>query len=293
VAITGQGVGTLGSGDDTISPGKPSGTTTGDLLLSHVIWVGGPTSLDSVPSGWTIVQQNSRNGYRNALVFKIAGGSEPGSYTFTANGASMAARVFIFRGVDPFDPLHDSIEYESGLTGSEIETHSIDLPAPESLLICCGTVSATGSWNPPAGFLEVIEVATPSSSGSCFEERRGPGASGVDSMDCPTASTRLGISASFWPLRIAGQAALSAQSGLTVIGRTGPNASSAISAQSNMVAKPLTNAANLSAQGVMTVGVVQSLAFYDDYTPASGVDYEYRVLVHGINGTVVWSAWVS
>ena len=60
----------------------PTGTVQGDIMFQFWCWNAAVT-IDSVPSGWTLVGQNIANTDRYALYFKIAGASEAGPYTWS------------------------------------------------------------------------------------------------------------------------------------------------------------------------------------------------------------------
>ena len=62
--------------------GKPAGTASGDLLIAVLAFDHNVNP--SAPAGWTLIgDQNNSNYVTVAVWYKIAGGSEPGSYTFT------------------------------------------------------------------------------------------------------------------------------------------------------------------------------------------------------------------
>ena len=97
-----------GNGVGSVTVSKPSGTTENDLLVAVVI-------IDdrdnfSTPSGWTrIADMNSGNNKARCKIFwKIAGSSEPSSYTFdAATGGSNDVDVSILRysGVNTSSPI--------------------------------------------------------------------------------------------------------------------------------------------------------------------------------------------
>lgn len=95
------------SGTTSLTLNKPAGTVAGDLLIAHIGTANGPAM--ATPSGWT--QIPGLAGIVNAdqrLVswYKIAGASEPASYTFTtgatdANTGGIAA----YTGIDTSAPF--------------------------------------------------------------------------------------------------------------------------------------------------------------------------------------------
>jgi hypothetical protein len=84
-----------------ISIAKPAGTTTDDVLVAMITVRGAP--IISAPSGWTLIRSDtSGTVIHQALYRKVAGGSEPASYSFTFD-REIAASVGIiaaYSGVD-------------------------------------------------------------------------------------------------------------------------------------------------------------------------------------------------
>ena len=70
------------NGTDTLSPSKPSGVVEGDLLLATLVNDNGGTSF-TLPSGWTEIEYQTGS-MTSGMYYKVAGASEPSSYTFTA-----------------------------------------------------------------------------------------------------------------------------------------------------------------------------------------------------------------
>lgn len=91
--------GTTGS---TLVVNKPSGVTQNDLMLAF-IGVKGPVTAPTIatPSGWTASVTNTTGAIRSACFYKIAGASEPSSYTWTFTGTVSLSTGEISRIVGP------------------------------------------------------------------------------------------------------------------------------------------------------------------------------------------------
>jgi hypothetical protein len=88
-AATGRDVGGV-----TIN--KPTGTTTGDIMIAIV---GSGASVNSTtvtpPSGWTLLTSNAS---KSPFVYgKVDGGSEPSSYTWTLAAGNAAGAIATYR----------------------------------------------------------------------------------------------------------------------------------------------------------------------------------------------------
>ncbi len=87
---------------------KPAGTTTGDLLIAAVATDGNTSATLSAPAGWTLIDRSNQGGEVSLGVWwKIAGGSEPASFTFTwSGGEEVYGWIMRFSGAHPTSPVH-------------------------------------------------------------------------------------------------------------------------------------------------------------------------------------------
>lgn len=99
--------GALSSDGTSLGVFRPTGVTAGDLLIAHVSTDNANTF--SAPSGWTLLAALQTGGVGDVSAgyfYKVAGGSEPSSYTFTWGSAELAtASVAAYRGVDTTNPI--------------------------------------------------------------------------------------------------------------------------------------------------------------------------------------------
>lgn len=92
---------------------KPSGTIEGDLLIAHCGVVTTAGAVWSAPVGWTLIREATAVGATSltaATFYKIAGGSEPASYTFTATGGgtTIVKEIHRFNAHDATTPINVS-----------------------------------------------------------------------------------------------------------------------------------------------------------------------------------------
>src|SRR3990167_3802106 len=77
----------------TVTINKPSGTASGDLLVAHIAHHANDNlDTSSLPTDWVIWLHNTTDesdGLETWIFSKVAGGSEPASYTWTITGASI------------------------------------------------------------------------------------------------------------------------------------------------------------------------------------------------------------
>lgn len=94
----------------SVTINKPTGTTTNDLML--MVCGGTP----STPSGWTrlgaLVDSGTSSMLDVGVFYKVAGGSEPSSYTVSCSTSwSQAASISTYRGCDTATPV-DTTDFD-------------------------------------------------------------------------------------------------------------------------------------------------------------------------------------
>lgn len=102
-------------GVDTLSCNKPAGTAQNDIMFALVFcYTGG--SITSSPAGWTLLASSGMH----YLYYKVAGASEPASYTWQqSNSVRFAISIITYRdGFDTANPIesYSNTPYTSGNT---------------------------------------------------------------------------------------------------------------------------------------------------------------------------------
>ncbi len=100
------------SSNTAVTLNKPSGTTTGDLLIVFLTDQA-PGEAYTAPSGWTLhnTYTNGTPGMKTVVYYKIATGSETSTYTFTAAASGSVERVGVimrYSGVNTSAPINAS-----------------------------------------------------------------------------------------------------------------------------------------------------------------------------------------
>jgi len=149
-----------GSADLTIT--APSGVSSGDILLFVANNNDYTRTLDTLPSGWASLhnQESSTSPLTEVWVaWKLAGGSEPSSYTFTFSDLfNGSATIVAFSGSD--GEIHASqIASVSGVQTGPYEAVSpaVTATASSGLAIAisagrCSTAGAQPTLTPPSGY---------------------------------------------------------------------------------------------------------------------------------------------
>lgn len=111
---------------NSINISKPSGTVAGDLLIAAFVSDGDSTL--SSPGGWTLIQGGGSSPTDNTpslgLWYKIAGASEPATYTFSSSSwEELYIAILRYTGHNPGAPINASaIQNSTGNNGNSTPT---------------------------------------------------------------------------------------------------------------------------------------------------------------------------
>lgn len=142
------------SATSTTNISKPSGTVSGDVLIGFFYNFFGDATL-AVPSGFTAIgSAQLGSGYPNIRMLwgrKVAGGSEPSSYSFTANAGSYPCAMML-RISGASTSTNGPNTVASG-NNSTRNFNSLAVTADSSLVIL-GTVGWETTPSTPTGFTQ-------------------------------------------------------------------------------------------------------------------------------------------
>jgi hypothetical protein len=126
---------------------NPTGTVQNDVILASISISGGSAVTFTAPSGWTSIQNTNTAGneIKTQSWYKVAGASEPSTYTWSWTGNQRAVGViFSYANVDTSSPIDTS--------GSQANTSSTTITAP--------SITPTGSADVLVGFFGVANSST-------------------------------------------------------------------------------------------------------------------------------------
>lgn len=153
----------------------PAGTATGDVMIASVAVL--PPAVTIIPpAGWTSlnrVDQSAGNASTQEIFYRVAGGSEPASYTWTFSGAigGAAGGILDYSGVDTTSPID---VYGGNPTPSSTShtASSLTTTVDNAMVISTHSFSSSETWTPPAGMAEEVDAAsltTPDAAGISLE----------------------------------------------------------------------------------------------------------------------------
>jgi hypothetical protein len=146
--------------DTDLEASKPSGTAEGDLLLAFVCMRANPTI--TPPSGWALIE-DVRNSALLAVYYKVAGSSEPSTYTFsvsTTDSRPTALAIVRISGADTSNPINASDGVtDSGVT--DLTCPSVTTTVNDCLLIrACNVEGGDYTWSEPSGYTMRLDGTT-------------------------------------------------------------------------------------------------------------------------------------
>jgi hypothetical protein len=150
------------SGVLTLTINKPTGTVQNDVMIAS-IGVRPNTAAITAPSGWTLVRRiDNANSAANSLAVysKVAGASEPASYSWTFNTSTgSAGGIQTFTGVDTTTPIdvEDGQNTASGLTHA---TPDVTTTVANTMIVTSHSFASAATWTPPTGMTEGFDVAS-------------------------------------------------------------------------------------------------------------------------------------
>lgn len=156
--------GTNGAGSRTLVLNKPNGTVNGDVMVAHVAVNTASTAI-TAPSGWTLIRSNQTSGsLKMSTFYRVAGASEPTSYTWTF-GASQPASggISVFSGVNKTSPVLTSSGKYNDSTAT-VSFSQVNTTVANTMVLAVVSVSGNTTVSAPSGLTERYDKNNTSSS---------------------------------------------------------------------------------------------------------------------------------
>ena len=204
--IAQRGTATTGTSTSaTVTVNKPTGVVTGDIMIANIAnYCNGCTQSSASLSGWTLVAGTDIERGRGTLLYKIATGSEPASYTFAVTGSSTFAvgGIVAFSGVNnttPFD-VTPSTSWTTASNASVTNIPSITTLSTNTAVLLFGAAARLTSttnanfsntnWTmtSPATLTELFDVGNNAGNSACigaaWATKAATGATGAGRVNC-------------------------------------------------------------------------------------------------------------
>jgi hypothetical protein len=152
---------TSGSGGEkTLAITKPTGVASGHVMVATITATG--TGALTAPSGWTAIKDTTLSStIRQVTYYRVAGGSEPASYSWELGSKRQASGgIGDYSGVNNTAPI-DASSATTGASGNAT-IPSVTTSAANDVVIGAVGVATATSVTPDASTTERYDVASPS-----------------------------------------------------------------------------------------------------------------------------------
>jgi len=148
----------------TLTINRPAGTLGGDLMVAGIA-VRPSSATITAPVGWTLQRrQNNTNPSDSSLAvyYRVAGTSEPASYTWTFSAsAGSAGGISSFSGVNTTTPINIEASANTGTTSTtNFTAPSVTTTVANTMVVTHHEYSSSDRFTPPTGMTEAFDVAS-------------------------------------------------------------------------------------------------------------------------------------
>ena len=180
------------TGATSVSVTKPTGVQANDLLVAHVMVTGNVTA-SIAGSGWTAVTSaTAANAATQASFYKIAGGSEPASYSFTWTGSqAAAATVTAYYGVKSSSPLDLFSAIASTNNTTSVTAATLTTTANDDIVLAFFGSASNSTYTPPGSWNERGDVGTTGISASTADQIKVTAGATGNAVATSTVSARV------------------------------------------------------------------------------------------------------
>src|SRR5258707_1230546 len=154
ISLRATAIGNNGAGGSTLAISPPPGTANGDVMVAFVVVQTAGNAI-TPPAGWNLVlQQDSSAAIATATYEKVAGSSEPATYTWgfgTAGEASGGIASYI--GVNTTTPV-DASNAQYNSSTSNVDNSGVTTTTANDMLVYAVGIIVPTTVNVPSGFTE-------------------------------------------------------------------------------------------------------------------------------------------
>src|SRR6266496_1002052 len=167
ISLRAAAIGNNGGGGSTLTIGLPAGTTSGDVMVAHMI-VRPAGNTITPPAGWNLVlRQDTASAISTASYVKVAGSSELASYTWSFGTAGEASGgIASYIGVNTTTPV-DASHAQYNASTSNVDNSGLTTTTANDMLVYAVGITVATTVNVPAGFTQ--EWSTTSNSSTTSE----------------------------------------------------------------------------------------------------------------------------
>jgi RHS repeat-associated protein len=204
---------------------KPAGVVTNDVLVAGITMRGAPTI--TAPSGWTLVRSDASGSTVTQAVYrKVAGGSEPASYTWTFGAPidGVVGAIAAYSGVNTTTPI-DVSGGQANASSTSVTAPSVTTTVTNTKLVGFFGTADDATFTAPSGMTErtdiLINSSQDGSASSADVTQASAGATGTKVATASKAAVNIGQLVALKPsgtitLRAVASAAMTPITSLTI-----------------------------------------------------------------------------
>ncbi len=281
----------------TLTINVPAGTMGGDVMVAGIA-VRPSSATITAPAGWTLQRRQNNtnpNDLSLAVYYRVAGTSEPASYSWTFNTSTgSAGGVSSFSGVNTTTPINVEAAATTGATQTTTFNHpGISTTVANAMVVTHYSYSSSDRFTPPGGMTEAFDVASlavPDALGLSIAQdymlKAATGATGtLTSTSASNADVGSMDALALAPLVCGatsnvGYAAANAQSGQAIVYWSSPSNALVLRKASAFAGEAPTNGAVYAAGnavGGATVAYVGAAASFTQTGLTNGTTYYFKV----------------
>ena len=157
--VAASGSATSGSGATSLAINKPTGVASGNVMIALLTVTG--TGALTEPSGWTVIQDKTQGtALRQITYYKVAGSSEPSSYSWGLGSTRQASGGIIdYSGVNDTAPI-DASASASGASGNAV-AGSLTTSVPNDQVIIASGFNINTTVTAPTGTTDRGQLPSP------------------------------------------------------------------------------------------------------------------------------------
>jgi len=285
---------TSSSTSASITINRPTAVLQGDVMLVNISHLGNNGSDPSL-TGWTLVRSGNFQGggspRKGAVLYKVAGASEPTSYTFTlSTGVTNAVgSIVAFSGVDPATPIEVSSQITNTSATTTVQPASISTSA-NAAVILFGQAASNPTWSnwstatSPGTLTELYDnQSTSSSVGAAWALKATAGATGAGTATLSASQRNNGV-------------LVALKRCVVTVGAASSSAPVCLNATITSITRSTTNATGIGSPTGLPNGITASWA--SNTITLSGASsqsgtFNYSIPVNGICGSATATGTIT